>query len=142
MYNDAGLSGVTAFGGFAAFVVMYPMAKNKQLPYFLAYVDRFLKFLPSMIFITALDFIWPLTGSGPFHSHLSENIVDRCTRGWWANILMVSNIIDPEDTVSTFHIHDKNFISNFTVRWTHIFRFNDASSRYCCSHSSKDIQHE
>lgn len=101
MYNDAGLSGVTAFGGFAAFVVMYPMAKKKQLPYVFAFVDRFLKFLPSMICITAFDFVWPLLGTGPFHSHLSKFIIDRCHRGWWANLLMVNNLIEPEDTVCT-----------------------------------------
>lgn len=99
MYNDAGLSGITAFGGFAAFVVMYPMAKKKQLPYVLGFIDRFLKFLPSMITITALDFVWPLLGTGPFHSHLGRHIVDRCQRGWWANFLLVNNLIEPEDTV-------------------------------------------
>lgn len=45
-----------------------------------------------------MEFLWPLTGSGPFYKRIAEFNLSKCTANWWRNLLFINNYsIDPTD---------------------------------------------
>ena len=91
LMNDAGLVTTSFISGAAVFLIVYPMAVTGKLSYSFAIIDRFIRFLPAMISLTALEFLWPLTGSGPFFKRVAAFNLDKCSRNWWLNLLFINN---------------------------------------------------
>lgn len=82
---------MTLLSGIASFAILYPMAKSKKLPYLAAIFDRFARFLPAMVSLTALEFLWHMVGSGPFFTRVAEFNNNRCRKNWWLNFLFMNN---------------------------------------------------
>ncbi|TKR68380.1 hypothetical protein L596_024370 [Steinernema carpocapsae] len=60
-------------------------------------IYRLLRVFPMYAFVTA--FVWLLfirIGSGPMWSH--GDLVDRCNRSWWKNLLFINNMYSVEDS--------------------------------------------
>lgn len=41
--------------------------------------------------LLALEFCWPLVGSGPLYKEGSEFILNNCSKYWWTNVLLIAN---------------------------------------------------
>lgn len=89
--NEAGLGTLPLLSGFVTFSVLYPMAKSRKLPYGFAIFDRFMRLFPGILAITALEFLWPLTRSGPYWTRVAEFVTDKCERNAWRNLLFINN---------------------------------------------------
>lgn len=66
--------------------------KNGHFSYVSALWKRYLAFAPILGVLLAMEFIWPLIGSGPMYSLASRDILDNCSQRWWQNLLFVNNI--------------------------------------------------
>lgn len=42
--------------------------------------------------LTALEFVWPLLGSGPFHKRVAAFNAAKCSANWWRNLLFANNV--------------------------------------------------
>lgn len=125
MLNDAGLVGVTVLSGIATSLIAYPLALKSKLPFLAAIIDRFLRFLPAMAVMTALEFLWPLAGNGPIFSRVATFVTNRCTKNWWRNFLFINNyVIDAIDIVSRFISFTKFILNIFSFLFSvevHLF---------------------
>lgn len=90
--NDAALSSVTFLTGFATFSILFPMAKKAKLPYLAAIADRFIRFLPPILVLTAFEFIWPIIGNGPLYTRVADFNLFKCENNWIYNLFFVNNI--------------------------------------------------
>ncbi|KAI1303726.1 hypothetical protein HDE_02215 [Halotydeus destructor] len=91
LINESGLNIMVFLGGVASYSMLVPMAKNKKLPFFSAIFDRWVRFVPSMACITALEFIYPLIISGPLFSRVADFTLKKCTQTWWTNLVFINN---------------------------------------------------
>ncbi|KAI1303759.1 hypothetical protein HDE_02218 [Halotydeus destructor] len=88
---DSGLNIITFLGGVTSYSIMVPMARNKKLPFLFAIFDRWVRFVPSILVITAIEFIWPVLWSGPIFTRVADFTLKKCTENWWTNILFINN---------------------------------------------------
>lgn len=58
------------------------------------------RYLPSVVSLLALDFLWPVVGNGPMFSQVAKELLDKCTKSWWRNVLFLSNNSPVLETVS------------------------------------------
>ena len=100
LLNDAGLIGVTVLSGIATSLIAYPLAIKSKLPFLPAILDRFVRFVPALAVLTALEFLWPFAGSGPIFSRVANFVLNKCTKNWWLNLLFINNALDAIDIVS------------------------------------------
>ena len=49
------------------------------------------KLIPLIFSLMALEFVWPLVGSGPFYAEVSDFVLNNCQKYWWANVLLIAN---------------------------------------------------
>jgi len=95
-FNDQGLVMFAHLGGFATFWTLYPIMtklfnERKRFPYMLAVLDRYLRFIPSIMTIIAVEFIWTMSFSGPFFTRVSNFVHQKCTKSWWWNLTFLQN---------------------------------------------------
>ncbi|KAI1303725.1 hypothetical protein HDE_02217 [Halotydeus destructor] len=89
--NESGLNMITFLGGVTTYSIMVPLAKKKKLPFFSAIFDRWVRFAPSVLCITAIEFIWPVLWSGPLFTRVADFTIHKCTATWWKNLLFINN---------------------------------------------------
>lgn len=41
--------------------------------------------------LLALEFMWPLVGSGPIYSHVADDLLENCSNNWYLNALFITN---------------------------------------------------
>src|SRR6185437_3842286 len=71
---------------------LYPMiVKMKKFLYLFAVLDRYLRFLPAIMTIVALEFLWPLLFDGPFFKRVGTFVLEKCSRSWWWNLTFLQN---------------------------------------------------
>ena len=97
LFNDNGLVVFAHLGGFATFHALFPIMnklikEKKKFPYTLAILDRYLRFIPSIMTIVAMEFIWTLSFDGPFFTRVSNFVLDKCTRSWWWQFTFMQNM--------------------------------------------------
>lgn len=90
LINDGGLGCLTFLSAYVAYASFKSPISRRVLRYHMAMLARWMKFVPVVMAITALDFTWPLYSSGPFHYRVSRFISDKCSANWWANFALVS----------------------------------------------------
>ncbi|KAI1303711.1 Nose resistant to fluoxetine protein 6 [Halotydeus destructor] len=95
--NEAGMCIITLLGGLATYSILMPMARKKKLPFFFALFDRWARFAPSVLCITAIEFIWPILWSGPLFTRVADFTVEKCTETWWKNLIFINNWFPAED---------------------------------------------
>ncbi|XP_073814542.1 nose resistant to fluoxetine protein 6-like [Musca autumnalis] len=62
------------------------------LLYIQVFVHRYLKFLPSLVFLILFDAtLLTKAGNGPLWKHMTDGEHVFCNRNWWRNILMINN---------------------------------------------------
>ena len=61
------------------------------------FLFRWLRYVPSMMSVIAVNLVWPLFGSGPMFSELTSFTIDNCSQRWWRNLLLINNLDDPRD---------------------------------------------
>jgi hypothetical protein len=93
MLNDSGLVMFAYLGGFATFMMVYPMMKKlkDKFPFGFVVFDRWMRFTPSIMSLVALEFIWPLLLDGPFFTRIGSFVKDKCERTWYHNLFFIQN---------------------------------------------------
>ncbi|XP_073814566.1 nose resistant to fluoxetine protein 6-like [Musca autumnalis] len=62
------------------------------LLYIQVFVHRYLKFLPSLVFVILFNAtLLTKAGNGPIWKHITDGEHVFCNRNWWKNILMINN---------------------------------------------------
>lgn len=88
----------------AGFLVVYgtfEMIKNGRFSLFRSFFSRWIRHLPTLLVLLALDFMWPIfTPSGPLVEMASREVIGKCSRNWWRPILMMANTQTLSDSVS------------------------------------------
>jgi hypothetical protein len=97
MFNDNGLVMFAHLGGFATFYALYPMMlkfmnERKKFPYLLAITDRYLRFIPSLMTIVAMEFVWTMLFNGPMFTRVSSFVLEKCSRSWWWQLTFMQNM--------------------------------------------------
>ena len=41
--------------------------------------------------LLAIEFMWPLVGSGPIYSHVADDLLENCSNNWYLNVLFITN---------------------------------------------------
>lgn len=54
-------------------------------------LEKWLRCVPLISALLALEFCWPLIGSGPLYKQGSEYVLENCSKNWLRNILLVNN---------------------------------------------------
>jgi hypothetical protein len=49
------------------------------------------KLIPLILSLMALEFVWPLIGSGPFYPEVTAFVHNNCRKYWWANVMLIAN---------------------------------------------------
>lgn len=68
-----------------------------KLNFTAAILDRWLRFVPCIMSLVALEFCFPLLGWGPLYSKIGQNIVGRCSKTWFYNLFFLSNLLKSEE---------------------------------------------
>jgi hypothetical protein len=101
MLNEGGLGiGVTYVGGFVTYFALEKAVKNNTLNFKAAFFDRWIRYMPSIMIMVALDIMWPFFGEGPMHTQVSNHILNKCTRNAWMNFLFIGNMKSAPENVS------------------------------------------
>ncbi|KAI1303636.1 hypothetical protein HDE_02093 [Halotydeus destructor] len=84
--------GVMAFlGGLVAGWTLYPEAKKANFSVVGVVYDRWQRFVPGIICLLAMEFLWPLVGSGPLYTEVANDLMDDCSKYWYRNLLFILN---------------------------------------------------
>ena len=101
LINEGGLGiGITYMGGFVTFWVIEKFVRNNSLDYAAAIFDRWLRYMPPVMTMVALDIMWPFFGDGPMYTQISKHLLNKCSNNYWMNFLFIGNIkTAPENCV-------------------------------------------
>lgn len=111
------------YSGLATYMALIPLAKNNKLPYRFAIFDRFIRFVPTIMALTALEFLWPLMFAGPFFTRVADFNLEKCTRTWWHNLFFINNFFPVLDIVSSaiwMTNHYINLLDLTLVWWSYL----------------------
>lgn len=97
LLNEAGLGLVTFLGGLATYFATADSIWKGTFSYKFAIFDRWIRYMPSLMSMVALDILWPLTGSGPLFTQISIHLLDKCSRFYWMNFLFLNNFRSAPD---------------------------------------------
>lgn len=89
--------------GCLTYLTTYSAIKSGRFKYKSAIKKKWLRYLPSIFALLALDFVWPLLGDGPMFTQVGNIVLNKCTKNWWMNLLFVSNYKPALDNVGYFH---------------------------------------
>lgn len=81
-------------------MILYPLARKRKLPYFKIVFDRWLRYVPSIICLTALEFLFPFFSSGPLWTRITTFFSEKCHENYWLNFFFIQNWIPSLDIVS------------------------------------------
>lgn len=62
---------------------------------------RFLKFAPGVACLIAVEFLWPLVGSGPIFTYIADKQSQICANNWWRNVFFITNWHDVRENCVT-----------------------------------------
>lgn len=99
MLNEGGLGLVTFVGGFATFWATHDLISKGRFRYRMAIFERWLRYMPSLMSMVAIDLLWPLSGDGPMMTYVSKHLVDKCSNYAWMNFLFLNNFNSAPDNV-------------------------------------------
>lgn len=95
--NEAGLTQIPVLSGFAVFYYVFPLIRKKKFPVLFAIVTKFINSVPPILIVTSLDILWPLFGSGPLYNRVGNFVLNKCSKYWWWNLLLMNNFLPPLD---------------------------------------------
>ncbi|KAI1303721.1 hypothetical protein HDE_02213 [Halotydeus destructor] len=95
--NDAGICMITFLGGISTYSILMPMARKRSRPSFSPSSTAGPGLRPSVLCITAIEFIWPLLWSGPLFTRVADFTIKKCTETWWKNLIFINNWFPAED---------------------------------------------
>ena len=101
LVNEGGLGiGITYMGGFLTFWSLEKFVRNDSLDYMAAIFDRWIRFVPTIMAMVALDIMWPFFGDGPMYTQISRHLLHKCSTNAWMNFFFVANMKSAPDNVS------------------------------------------
>ena len=132
MINEHGFSTLSSLSGFGTFAILWPIAQSHKIRMIPAILDRWIKYLPPLVCVTCLEFLWPTFSSGPFWTRVADAFSKKCHKNYWLNFFFVNNWISSFDIVS-YHLwpSDHNFLLSCSARATRTTfqsTFNSSSS--------------
>lgn len=90
--NVHGLHAISFLSGITMGFSSWAYNKRKNTPsYFMQILDRWLRNAPGVLALISIEFLWPLAGSGPLHTHVAEDIIENCSTNWYQNIFFIMN---------------------------------------------------
>lgn len=93
LVNEGGLGiGITYMGGFVTFWAMEKFVRSDSLDFKSAVFDRWLRFMPPIMSMVAIDIMWPFFGDGPMYTQVSKHLLNKCTNNAWMNFLFIGNM--------------------------------------------------
>ena len=92
LINEAGLGLVTFLGGLATFLATVDPISRGTFSFKYAIFDRWIRYMPSLMSMVAIDILWPLSGSGPLFTQIANHLLDKCTRNAWMNFFFINNM--------------------------------------------------
>ena len=120
MLNEGGLGiGITYVGGFVTFWATEKAVNSNTINYVAAVFDRWIRYMPSIMVMVAIDIVWPFFGDGPMHTQVSKHLVGKCTRNAWMNFFMIGNMKSAPENVSLFYQNLMLMICFSSVHPTH-----------------------
>ena len=100
LLNEAGLGLITFVGGFVTFWSAYTPLASGSFRMGAALFEKWIRFMPSIMVMVAIDLLWPMYGSGPMFTGIAKHLLNKCTRNSWMNLLFVSNFVTAPENVS------------------------------------------
>ncbi|KAI1303644.1 hypothetical protein HDE_02075 [Halotydeus destructor] len=91
MLNENGLGMVAVVGGFATYWTVSPVIRKGKFNYLQAVKDRWLKFVPIIMALVAMEIVWPLIGAGPYYTRVANHLLTKCTNNAWMNFVFINN---------------------------------------------------
>lgn len=93
LINVHGLHVVSFLGGFAMAFSTYPAVNrgNRSKGSISLILERWVRNAPGLFCLLAVEFLWPLAGSGPLYTYIGQDILDNCHKNWWRNVLFITN---------------------------------------------------
>lgn len=92
--------GITYVGGFVTFWAVEKAVNTNRVNYVAAVFDRWIRYMPSLMAMVAIDILWPFFGDGPMYSQVSKHLLNKCTRNAWMNFFFVGNMKSAPENVS------------------------------------------
>lgn len=80
-------------GGVTTMYAIYPKIVDKAVAVSFRWLifEKWVRIVPLILSLVALEFCWPLIGSGPFYKLGSKFVLDNCSKYWLLNVLQISN---------------------------------------------------
>lgn len=100
LLNEAGLGLVTFSGGFVTFWSTHTLIQKGSFRIITSVYDKWIRFMPSIMMMVAIDLLWPMYGSGPMYTGIADHLLNKCTRNSWMNFFLVSNFVTAPENVS------------------------------------------
>lgn len=100
MLNEAGLGLVTFVGGFVTFWSTHTLMQKGTFRIGSALYEKWIRFMPSIMMMVAIDLLWPMYGSGPMYTGIANHLLNKCTRNAWMNFFFISNFVTASENVS------------------------------------------
>ena len=102
LLNEAGLGLITFVGGFVTFWSANSLIKSGRFRVTHVLFEKWIRFMPSIMLMVAIDLLWPMYGSGPMFTGIANHLLNKCTRNSWMNFFFISNYVTAPENVSRF----------------------------------------
>uniref|UniRef100_T1K018 Nose resistant-to-fluoxetine protein N-terminal domain-containing protein n=1 Tax=Tetranychus urticae TaxID=32264 RepID=T1K018_TETUR len=91
LFNAAVIEGFFYIGGFVTYVSLHTMLFKGTASLGSFAINRWMRYMPGMISIMAVEQVWPLLTNGPMAAEVRDNIYKNCAKNWWKNIFFINN---------------------------------------------------
>jgi hypothetical protein len=91
LVNVHGLNIVPFLQGLAMGFSIYPSLVKRKVNSSTLIKERWLRNAPGMLCLLALEFLWPIAGSGPLYTFVANDILDDCHENWYRNVFFFTN---------------------------------------------------
>ena len=100
LLNEAGLGLVTFVGGFVTFWSSHTLMRKGTFRMGTSLYEKWIRFMPSIMMMVAIDLLWPMYGSGPMFAGIAKQLLNKCTHNSWMNFFFISNFVTAPENVS------------------------------------------
>lgn len=115
MLNEGGMGLVTFVGGFGTFWSTHKLITAGTFQFKRQIFDRWIRYMPSLMCMVAIDILWPFSGDGPFFTQISKHLLQKCTNFAWMNFLFIGNMRSaPENVIIFSRMNVMRFLQNIT----------------------------
>lgn len=55
------------------------------------FLKKYLGIIPHILSVIAVEFLWPILGSGPLYTRVGKQILQDCKSNWWKHLVLMGN---------------------------------------------------